>query len=370
MSWVTETNIRDCVQFFAQSPIEHIQDLYTDTITVKLGNTTHPTSIISTTHWIHPETRPTITIEDDRETNIQTEDLHALATLTAFNTDGRTNISQREIRNYMWNGNTYTINSPLNLDQPITELSIQKTDFFSVISHTAKLLGSLYTDSYTDPRDPRRKHFDTAASLARNIRSYYRPLGGSYLTIVTDTDGTHYLLIGRRSGKVALWPNALASFPSGHFKPNEVTHGDVFDQQLLGEFAREAMDIKVESQPDNETKGVRGLEQLFRANEASFTLTGFGIEGATVAAETVGLLHIDYPEYTEYLFENLEDSYEVDHITALPINNSLPGRLNTLFKNQQATPQTLFALGTGLTYLKHETDIEVPFSVSLSGDTL
>lgn len=360
MSWVNESDLEEYLEELSNPPLQTVQELYTETVTLDFEGERIETSIVSSKPWFLLGERPDISVEDETTTNINESALHDIATINAFQQDRVRGISEDQIGDYIWNGETYVMTDSVDFNRP-PELTIQQSDFYSVISHTSRLLGELLTDEYNSVRSHRQKHFDTTGSLARNVGSYHRPLGGTYLTIVRDSDDMYYLLLGRRSNKVVLWSELITAFPAGYFQPNEVSYGDIFDQQLLSEYSQEAMAVSQKRQPTDSSKGVSAISQLLRAGEAEFALTGFGIEATTASAELSGVLLIDYPEYTEYLFNNLEDSHDVSHINAVPLKEEMGDKLRVLLANNKLTPQSAFTLGLGLKHLDEETDIEVPF---------
>lgn len=364
MSWVNPDDLDEYLSALSDPPTEFVRDEYTDAVTFRLDDVELDTTIIASENWVDMSERPTVNVStEDRKTDVLDADLEALATILAYQQDGTTELGADEsVDDYMWNGLTYVLDEPVDFSTTPT-LTLRESDFYSVVSHTSRLVGDVLTDTHDTVRSERRNLFDTTGSLARNIDSYYRPLGGTYLTVVLDDDGTYYLLLGNRSDKVVLWPKLLTAFPAGYFKPNDISYGDAIDKHLLGEYSKEAMDVDLQTQSKNTSKGVNAITQLLRADKASFDVTGFGIEGFTVAAELTGVLLIEYPEYTEYLFENLEESYDVSHVTAIPIQESTREKFKRIFEEGRMTPQTAFALGTGLQYLDRHTDVPVPFEV-------
>lgn len=365
MSWVNPEELEKYLTVLSDPPTEFVHEEYTDAVSFRIDDIELDTTIIASEPWVNMDERPTIKIADgEQKTKIRDGDLEALATILAYQQDGKTELTESEsVDDYMWNGLTYVLEESVDFSSTPSEIVIQESDFYSVVSHTSRLIGDVLTESQNSFRNERHNQFDTTGSLARNINSFYRPLGGTYLTVVLDKNDTYYLLLGNRSDRVVLWPKLLTAFPAGYFKPTDISYGDMIDQHMLGEYSREAMDVKLKSQSDNTSKGVNAISQLLRADKASFDVTGFGIEGFTVAAELSGVLLIEYPEYTEYLFENLEDSYDVSHVTAIPIQESTKEKFKRIFAEGRMTPQTAFALGTGLQHLDENTDVPVPFEV-------
>lgn len=365
MSWVNPEELDEYLTVLSDPPTEFVRDEYTDAVSFRIDGIELDTTLVASEQWVNMTERPTVTIaEGDEKTKIRDDDLEALATILAYQQDGKTELKDSEsVDDYMWNGLTYVLDEPVDFSQAPSEIVLRESDFYSVVSHTSRLIGDVLTDSQNSVRSERRNRFDTTGSLARNLGSFYRPLGGTYMTVVLDSDGTYYLLLGNRSDRVVLWPKLLTAFPAGYFKPTDISYGDIIDKHMLGEYSREAMDVNLKAQSDNTSKGVNAISQLLRADKASFDVTGFGIEAFTVSAELTGVLLIEYPEYTEYLFENLEDSYDVSHVTAIPIQESTKKKFKRIFDEGRMTPQTAFALGTGLQHLDKHTDVTVPFEV-------
>jgi len=364
MSWVNVEDLEKYMSVLSQPPTDFIRERYSDVVSFTFDDIKLETTLISDEPWMELSEEPTITIDNTEKKSVLNDDLNSLATILAYQKDRVRNIPEgNTVSDYMWNGDTYIIDSPLDLSQPPSEIVLKKSDFYSVVSHTSRLIGEVLTQSDSSYRSKRRKYFDTTASLSRNIDSFYRPLGGTYLTVVLDENGTYYLLVGRRSDKVVFWPSVLTAFPAGYFKPNDISYGSVVEQHLLSEYSREAMDGGKHS--NNTSKGVNAITQLLRSNNASFNITGFGIEGFTVAAELTGVFMIENPEYTDYLFKNLEESYDVSHVTAVPLENNAKSKIERMLTDEEMTPQTAFALGNGLKYLDNQTDIDIPFEISV-----
>jgi hypothetical protein len=51
-------------------------------------------------------------------------------------------------------------------------------------------------------------------------------------------------------------------------------------------------------------------------------------------------------------------------VTAIPITENTTDKFKKIFSDGNMTPQTAFALGTGLKYLKEQTDVPIPFEIS------
>lgn len=367
MNWVEMNSLSESLKWLKTEHTDFVADKYSNQLVFSTENGKRSTSIVSSPSWLAVDNNTTIETKGDTpETEVMDGELYSIAKLVAKTGSSVDLVPEDDIHKYLWNGATYAIESDISFDTTPETLTLRESDFYSIISHTSRLVGEVVLGKYNEVRSHRRQLFNTTGDLARNLSDYYRPLGGTYLTIVKNKDGEYYLLLGQRNDSVVFWPNKITSFPAGYFKPTDISNEPVLNQHLLSEYSRELLNTQLKETADDSTKGVSAIKQLLKADQAWFEITGFGIEGFTVAGEITGVFCIENEEYTSYLFENLEDSYDVSNVTAIPLNKKTEDKLESLLLHSDMTPQTAFALGQGLQYISDETDI--PFTLSVEAE--
>lgn len=293
----------------------------------------------------------------------------------ANNTDGSPEVD--EIEDYLWNGEAYVVgNTGLDTKESSIELELADSDFYTTVTQNQKLASELVEaildthlvgsttivedDVFEYELSIRERYFDSIVDRFKNSGEFKEGIGGTYLTLIQSGD-EYYLLTGQRSSDVYVWPDMYTVFPAGLLKPADISTGNVLRDHLLSEYATEFYGL---DNPTLATRAVSSLDQLLNSEDASFEITGMGVELVYGNFQVTGMLIIEYDDYIEFMQEHSEQSFQHEDISLIKLSE-LNEVIESFTHPLNITPTSGFALLNGLKYLDHETDIEQPVDVDI-----
>lgn len=291
------------------------------------------------------------------------------------NKDGSPDIES--IEDYLWNGDSYVVNST-NLDTHDSSLELQlaDSDFYTTVTQNQKLANELVDavledhlvgsntivedDVFANKLPIRERYFDSVVDRFKNSGEFKEGIGGTYVTLIQSGD-EYYLLTGQRTSDVYVWPDKYTVFPAGLLNPADISTGTVMRDHLLSEYATEFYGLE---DPTLASRAVRSLNQLLNSEDASFEITGTGVELVYGNFQVSGLLIIEYDDYIEFMQENSEKSFQHEDIALIKLSE-LDEVIDSFVHPLNITPTSGFALLNALTYIDDETDIEQPVDVDV-----
>jgi hypothetical protein len=158
-----------------------------------------------------------------------------------------------------------------------------------------------------------------------------------------------------------MWPDKYTIFPAGILKPADISTGNVLRDHLLSEYATEFYGL---DNPTLASRAVSSLDQLLTSEDASFNVTGAGVELVYGDFQLSGLLIIEYDDYIEFMQENAEESFQHQDIALIKLSE-LDEVINSFAHPLNITPTSGFALLNALKYIDDKTDIEQPVDVDV-----
>lgn len=278
---------------------------------------------------------------------------------------------------YIWNGEAYVVNST-NLDTHDSSLELQLTDsdFYTTVTKNQQLANELVEaildshlvgsttiveeDVFENDLPVRERYFDSVVDRFKNSGEFKEGIGGTYVTLIQSGD-EYYLLTGQRTSDVYVWPDTYTVFPAGLLKPVDISTGNVLRDHLLSEYATEFYGLE---DPTLASRAVSSLNQLLNSEDASFEITGTGVELVYGNFQVSGLLIIEYDDYIEFMQENSEKSFQHEDIALIKLSE-LDEVIDSFVHPLNITPTSGFALLNALTYIDEETDIEQPVDVDV-----
>lgn len=332
---------------------------------------THPQLL-----WPH-FTMDGISYREDFDEFIEHDDdlIQRSAEQLANNKDGSP--EAEDIGEYIWNGDAYVVDNT-NLDTYDSSLELQLTDsdFYTTVTQNQKLASELVEaildshlvgsttiveeDVFENNLPVRERYFDSIVDRFKNSHEFKEGIGGTYVTVIQSGD-EYYLLTGQRSSDVYFWPDKYTVFPAGILKPVDISTGNVLRDHLLNEYATEFYGIE---DPTLASRAVSSLNQLLNSEDASFEVTGAGVELVYGDFQVTGLLIIEYADYIEFMQEHSEKSFEHQDISLIKLSE-LDEVINSFVHPLNITPTSGFALLNALNYIEEETDIEHPVDLEV-----
>lgn len=311
----------------------------------------------------------------DKHTEHDDELIEKAAQQLANNRDDSPEIDNTE--DYLWNGDAYVVNSTnTGTHDSSIELELTKSDFYTTVTQNQKLAGELVEaildthlvgsqtivegDVFDNELPTRDRYFGSVVDRFKNSEEFKVGIGGTYVTLIQSGED-YYLLTGQRTSEVYMWPDKYTIFPAGILKPADISTGNVLRDHLLSEYATEFYGL---DNPTLASRAVSSLDQLLTSEDASFNVTGAGVELVYGDFQVSGLLIIEYDDYIEFMQENAEESFQHQDIALIKLSE-LDEVINSFAHPLNITPTSGFALLNALKYIDDKTDIEQPVDVDV-----
>lgn len=312
---------------------------------IKTENGSREISLITSEAWISTEIFQTIHTQNQTRPNVLTTDLEGFKDYLSYRLD-----VPIDLDTVLWNNSSYVISEPYILSETPKTITVNKSDFFSILSHTARITKERLQSSKTETTTKYKNLYNQQSKILQNIQYNHRPIGTAFLTVLKQ-NGTYYMLIGERSQNVAFWPDVFSVFPAGFLQPINQTETLTIKEHLLKNAAEEFFNSSQKIHTLNKSNPIQSLSQLFLSGDAWFSPTGFGIETTLLSGEMTGLLCIEDEKYSKYILDEFQKSSDIQNPKAIPLIDATKTQIESLILSRKFTPQSLFAIVNGLRLL-------------------
>lgn len=288
--------------------------------------------------------------------------------------------SDEDVEDYFWNGDVY---GATNCERSDINVSLVKSDYFTVREHSAQLEEELYSALYEGGFEPSA----TITEIAQNqneIETPYRDevapdfksvlefrnaprfVGANSLVIFNTGDGYKMPFI-KRSDSVSNSSGWWSPPVAGVFQPYENKDEPKFKDHVFKEFAEVFFGQNPTDTTEKDLDPMRELDEEITNPDTKSTLefTSAGIDCKNTNIQLYGLLVIDDPEYYQKYIKDfcVESLWEIEDSKLIDVTDT--EELEKFFSPiSEINPYHLMGLSEGLMEFDEQYDPDIGIELS------